>query len=671
MTGIATGTLSFRYCTYNDKPVARDGRYFGQRWMYKTNSDRQHVLIVRNCGHALLCILLLLVAAGCTPLRAPGDSDASPRSARSKALQGDHAAASRDYLGLAVASTGAQRERYLIFAAGELYLANDLDSARRILADIGTEPDPNNLDIWAEVTALMKLSEGDAQGALSVLNRVSETTDGNTARRILRLRADALFRLGRPEAAVATLIQREALLNRRQEIADNHRLIWSGLQESGSNISRDTAGRGDAVLEGWLELGYIGYSKRGSLSNLRTGLEEWRQQNGSHPANADLLDEILESLGAFSSYPNSVAMLLPLSGRQQRIGEAIRDGYLAAHFSLGQEADRPTIHFFDTARNGAPAAYQQAIISGAEFVVGPLLKNEISDVAGLADSSNTTTLALNYAADEFDAPAGFYQFALAPEDEARGVVIRATGEGLFNAVVLVPDTDWGQRVLLAFQDELDDRGGKLLAARAYPTDTPDFSVAIREILLLNESYARRERLAANIGKRLEFEPRRRQDVDFIFVAANAATAKLIRPQLRFHYAGDIPTFATSNVYQPGSKNNADINGIVFPDIPWLLEPNQSVADDQAVLTRHWGTGIQRRARFYAMGYDTYHLTAILNGRTNTGLLAMNGMTGRIYMDRTGRLHRELRWARMERGRPRTLPDTVQGLSQDAVMVIGR
>jgi hypothetical protein len=667
LTGIATGALSFRYCTYNDKPVNQNEPYFGQRLMNRSISSSGSF----SRRHALLSIVLLVAVTGCTPLQTTGDMDASPDTARSKAAQGDHAAASRDYLDLAVASSEIQRERYLIFAAHELYLANDLDSARRIMTDVGAETGRQNLEIWAEVTALLKLSEGDAQGALSVLNRVSETSDRDAARRILRLRADALFRLGRPEAAVATLIQREEMLNRQREIADNHRLIWSGLQESGASISRDTSGRGDAVLEGWLELGYIGYSRRGSLTNLRAGLEEWRQQNSGHPADADLLDEILVSLGAFSSYPESVAVLLPLSGKQQREGEAIRDGYLAAHFSLGQDADRPVINFYDTARNGAAAAYQQAIIGGAEFVVGPLLKNEISAVASLAESSATTTLALNYAADEFDPPPGFYQFALAPEDEARRVAIRATNEGLFNAVALVSEGNWGERVLLAFQEELDSRGGKLLAARKYPADTQDFSTAIREALLLNESYARRERLVANIGKRLEFKPRRRQDVDLIFVGANAAKAKLIRPQLRFHYAGDISTFGTSAVYEPGSDNNADINGMVFPVIPWLLEPNQSVTDAQAVLTRYWGAGMQRRARFYAMGYDAYRLTAILNGRTNTGPLAINGMTGRIYMDRIGRLHRELRWARMERGRPRPLPDILQGLSQDAEMVISR
>jgi outer membrane PBP1 activator LpoA protein len=90
-----------------------------------------------------------------------------------------------------------------------------------------------------------------------------------------------------------------------------------------------------------------------------------------------------------------------------------------------------------------------------------------------------------------------------------------------------------------------------------------------------------------------------------------------------------------------------------------------------VLARYWGTGAERRARFYAMGYDAYYLTALLNGRTTTGALAMNGMTGKIFMDDQGRLHRDLRWARMERGRPRTLPEVIPSLSQEAEVIISQ
>jgi outer membrane PBP1 activator LpoA protein len=618
---------------------------------------------------SLATILTVLLTAACTPMQT-GQQGESAGNAQLMSEKGDHVAASREYLNLALQTAGDQRQRYLIFAAGELYLANDLDGTEKILDRLGDDIAEANLAIWAEVTALLKRARNDPEGALAALNQVTSTDNKDSAARILLLRGESLFQLNRPESAVATLLKREELLTRRAAIEANRTLIWSGLQSSGAAIQPDAITNAkDPVLAGWLQIGYLAYTNRSSLSNLTNNLEEWQLQNPQHPATGKLLDDVLASMGALSSYPNRVALLLPISGKQQALGEAIRDGFLAAHFALGDDTHRPDIFVYDTARNGAANAYQQATLNGAGFIVGPLLKDEIAEIAEISDG--TTILALNYAPAEQKMPAGFYQFALAPEDEARAAADRASDKGMHNAVALVPDNNWGKRVLEAFREQLEKRGGKLLAAQLYPTNTPDFSQSIREILLLDESYARRDRLAANIGKTLEFEPRRRQDVDLIFLGANTAAAKLLNPQLRFHYAGELPTFATSAIYQPGSTNNSDLNGILFPDIPWLLDPNQSVKESQLALENYWGVGAKTRSRFYAMGYDAYYLVGMLNGRSDRSRFTVNGTTGLLFMDDNGQLHRKLRWARMERGKPRVLPEVSSSLTENAEIVISQ
>lgn len=614
-------------------------------------------------------ILAMLLTAACTSMQT-GKPVESVSNAQQMSVRGDHVAASREYLDLALTAAGDQRQRYLIFSAGELYLANDLDGTEKILDRLGPDIAETNLTIWAEVTALLKRARNDPEGALAALNKVKSTDNKDSAARILLLRGESLFQLQRPEPAVATLLKREELLAQSAAIEANRTLIWTGLQSTGAAINPDTiAAAKDPVLAGWLQLGYLAYINRSSLSNLTRSIEEWRLQNPQHPATGKLLDDVLANMGTLSSYPSRVALLLPTSGNQQALGEAIRDGFLAAHFALGSDTQRPEILIYDTARNGATNAYQQATLSGAEVIVGPLLKDEIAEIIEIADGP--TVLALNYAPEELDAPAGFYQFALAPEDEARAAADKAIDDGMHNAVALVPDNNWGDRVLEAFGEQLEKRGGNLLAVQSYPADTPDFSQSIRKILLLDESYARHDRLVANIGKSLEFEPRRRQDVDLVFIGANTAAAKLLMPQLRFHYAGELPTFATSAIYQPGSTDNSDLDGILFPDIPWLLDPNQPVRESQRALDHYWGAGAKTRARFYAMGYDAYYLSGMLYGRSGRSAITVNGMTGLLYMDDDGQLHRKLRWARMERGKPRVLPDMPGRLTENAEIVISQ
>jgi hypothetical protein len=622
--------------------------------------------ISRNRRNLLALALTTLLVTGCSTLQRSGDT--SGKNARQLSEQGDHVASSRAYLELAAAVSGNQQERYVIFAANELFLANDLGGADRILQEIGERSADANLDLWAQVTAELRLAEGDPAAALSTLNEITSTENETTAKRILLLRSDALFKLGRAETAVATLLQREAMLTKSKDIRTNHRYIWTGLQDAGGSIPADIGQRwGDPVLNGWLELGYISYSNRSSLTSLNLGLTQWRDAHPEHPASGELLDEVLEGLSSLSNYPDHVGLMLPLSGKQQALGAAIRDGFLAAHFSLGNDSLRPDIRIYDTARTSVTAAYQQAVINGANFLVGPLLKSEVGELADLAD--DIPTLALNYGPPDLDYPELFYQFALAPEDEARAVANRATDEGRYNAVALVPESPWGDRVLTAFQDQLELRGGKLLAARTYQADSADYAEIIREVLLLDESYARRNRLSANIGKQLEFRPRRRQDVDLIFIGAGPTKAKQLRPQLRFHYAADIPTYSTSAVYAPGSTDNADINGVIFPDMPWLLRPTQMVRYDQTIFAEYWGSGSAQLARFYAMGYDAYHLTAVINSAKTVHSARMEGMTGNIYLERNGRLHRTFAWAKMERGKPRALPDSQRGLTEDIELVI--
>ncbi len=622
----------------------------------------------RPCGHGAALLLGCLLLAACAPLQQADDGSAT--AARSLAAQGDHLAASRTYLDLAVTSTGDQRQRYLIFAAGELYLANDLDGTERILQQAGENIAPGNLAVWAEVTAELQLARGQPAAALEALNRVSSTDRQSAADRILLLRSEALFLLGRVESAVRTLLQREQVLDGAAAIKANRRLIWSGLQQAGASIPANPVARdGDPLVTGWLQVGHLAFRDRGSLNNLYATLNDWRNGNPGHPASRLLTEDVLPGLTALSSYPRQVALLLPLSGKQKAFGEAIRDGYLTAHFELGNETRRPAVKIYDTLDNGAADAYKRAVLDGASFIIGPLLKNQVAAIAPLV--TDVTTLTLNTAPEGAGESGYLYQFALAPEDEARAAAIRATDEGLVNAVALVEDSEWGRRVLAAFDEELQGRRGKLLAASGYVTTATDYSAAIQRILLLDESYARRDRLAANLGKKLEFEPRRRQDVDFIFLASKAKAARLIKPQLRFHYAGEIPTYATSDIFQPGTTDNSDLNGLYFPDIPWLLEPSQPVAEHQATLQRHWGNRPVQLARFYAMGYDSYSLSALLHGRSAARGLIMDGMTGKLIADAAGVIHRELKWARMERGRTRTLPDVQRGLTEDAEIILSQ
>ena len=102
---------------------------------------------------------------------------------------------------------------------------------------------------------------------------------------------------------------------------------------------------------------------------------------------------MLPELGVGLDYPAQIALVLPLSGRQQAAGIAVRDGFLAA--LLQQDAiKRPLVNVYDSAEMGATTAYRRAIADGAQFVVGPLTKDEVTAIA-VSGEMSVLTLALN------------------------------------------------------------------------------------------------------------------------------------------------------------------------------------------------------------------------------------------------------------------------------------
>ena len=113
---------------------------------------------------------------------------------------------------------------------------------------------------------------------------------------------------------------------------------------------------------------------------------------------------------------------------------------------------------------------------------------------------------------------------------------------------MAPESPWGDRMAQAFQGEFLQENRELIAAVRYIESDNDHSPVIERILKIDESKARKQRLQNTLQMPLEFEAMRRNDIDVIFMAANAAQAKLIRPQLRFFDAGDIPVYATGRVY---------------------------------------------------------------------------------------------------------------------------
>jgi outer membrane PBP1 activator LpoA protein len=351
-----------------------------------------------------------------------------------------------------------------------------------------------------------------------------------------------------------------------------------------------------------------------------------------------------------------IALLLPITGRAAGAAQSVRDGFMTA-FYQAPVAERPRVRLYDTGTLSVAEALAQARTQGAEFIVGPLTREEVT-AAAEDPGPRAPILALNFLPPEKAAPVDFYQFALSPEDEARLAARRILDDHHKRGVALVPAGDWGARVLAAFKQELTAGGGDLIATAQIDASRTDYSASITDVLRISESNARYKRLESVLGTKLQFEPRRRADIEFIFAPAQANTERLLRPQLRFHYAGDIPTYATSDAFEPDTRTNEDLDGLMFPDMPWIL--GGDFADAVRAATRDaWPSGGPYRGRLFAFGFDAFRLAQALPHHGVANSVSVDGLTGRLSLDTEHRVRREIGWAQVHNGELRLLPASAQ------------
>jgi uncharacterized protein len=339
-----------------------------------------------------------------------------------------------------------------------------------------------------------------------------------------------------------------------------------------------------------------------------------------------------------TEYPNQIALLLPLSGRGEANGVAVRDGFVAAYLEQNA-ATRPRLKIYDVAAEPVSAVFNRAVSDGAGFVVGPLTKEDVSAVVPLS-AGRTPVLALNFLADSMSPPRNFFQFALLPEDEARIVARRVVADGRLAGVIIAPSSELGARVAAAFTDELKQLGGTVLDSQRYEPAQPDFSDIIKQVLQVNV---------------VKGQPStHRSDAMFVFMVATAGTARLIMPQLRFHYAGDVPVYSTSDSFEPDSTANADIEGMLFPDMPWMIANDPVTAQIRDSVRSAWPARTARRDPLYAFGFDAYRLVPSLKANSAGSSSEIAGVTGKLHLDDHNRIRRDLDWAQIKGGVPNVL-----------------
>jgi hypothetical protein len=311
---------------------------------------------------------------------------------------------------------------------------------------------------------------------------------------------------------------------------------------------------------------------------------------------------------------------------------------------------------YDTGENAELIGfyYHAAVRDGAELVLGPLGK-VAADALVAGTELTVPTLMLGNTDANHAGRLNVFQFGLSPEDEARQVARRAFDQGHRVAAVLYPETDWGLRQRDAFSTLWQSLGGTLAESSVYQAAGQDHSQTIKLMLNLDESETRHRELQRIVDQSLEFVPKKRQDLDYIFMIARSDQGRLLKPQINFHAAQDVPVYAISQVYSGGDPDkDIDLDGVVFGDMPWLIRDfgvNRAIREELPEGDKYRDDPLDR---LFALGIDTYQMLFRLEAMKNNPQLEFRGTTGVLRLGADGTIVRQLDWARIADGKAEPL-----------------
>jgi uncharacterized protein len=383
---------------------------------------------------------------------------------------------------------------------------------------------------------------------------------------------------------------------------------------------------------------------------------KWGKNIGDKDTNLNLAAENVQANAI-----NNIAVMLPLKGKTElaMTGQAIHNGLLAAYYSSNQQA-KVNIKVIDTTGGDVNTLYQQAVTEGANVIIGPLTKVEVENIAN-NDSLSVPTIALN-TLDNYQRKSvnNLYQFGLLPQDEAVQVAIKMKQENLKNIAIVMPQNAWGDKVVRVFEGAYASSDWRIVATLKYDFDN-DLAGQICNFLAYDATklcgYQERKNKKQKTPEE-EAAPKRRQDIDSIFlVATTAAQARQIVPLLKFYYASDLPIYSISTIYSGTSKPDLDqdINNVYFCDMPWVTKnvenfsPELQKVYNQITMTKMWEHSFVKYKKFYALGVDAYNLAENLSLLPNAQKNGIEGASGVLYLDDFNHIYRELQWVQMQDG----------------------
>lgn len=510
------------------------------------------------------------------------------------------------------------QQTYRLLAVRKLIDENKSYEAQNTFAEINQEKlnDLQKLEYSLLSSQLAALQGNDAV-ALDLLKNLPQAQLSQsqllrfyqTQAKIANNRKDVL-----EEVRARALIDNYLTDNQRRQ--ENNDQIWQLLRNANRGmIEKASAGAGELSLAGWLSLVQRYNSNMNNPASLPQVIENWKAEYPSHTANSLMPSELKEVSSFQQTQLNGVALFLPMSGDASALGELIKRG-----FDDAKGTDSIPVKIYDTDNKTIEELLTEAKNDGAQTIIGPLLKPRIDEMLASAQIGNINVLALNSTENARAIPKVCY-YGLSPEAEAKSAAERFFRDGLSNAVISAPQSDFGQRSSDAFAQRWRQLTGKDVDVRYY--NEPLDSVAS----LQNNP------IGSGSG---------------LYVLGTAEQLLQIKQGIdSANLAGQFPIYSSSrsNSASNDEEFRTAMEGVKFSEIPLLADVDSEEYRKAGSLANNDFAMM----RLYAMGSDAWSVANKFNEFRQIPGYKVSGLTGVLSAGTNCNIEREMKWLQYRSG----------------------
>ncbi|HAS8359035.1 TPA: YraN family protein [Vibrio vulnificus] len=552
----------------------------------------------------------------------------------------------QNYMINADSSEGTLQADWLIMAAKAALKNGDLAQADLLIKRLARMPLSEVQQAeWQLTRAAYHLKLNQADNVIELLNfKTWWKLPNEQWKDYYTLRAEAYTALQQPFEANRQLVTLSQYVDESQQ-AEIAQQIWANFAGySQYEITQLHPDASEEVLDGWLQLAIYMKTMSANVPQLKNTLEHWFAENTAHPAALYTPAEIQSILDLEIVQPVHTALLLPLSGKYAKQAQLIRDGFIFAMMNDKDRDPEATLKVIDTNLYQPHQLKQQLTDEQIDFIVGPLRKDVIEVLQGeLSDKSGQVSipsLALNIP-DDLQAGTGICYLTLSPEQEVAQAAKHLFANGYKYPLIFAPQGNLGQRVVSAFEAEWKKYSTNKVAV-SYFGDKRQLQRDVNSVFGLQESQQRIAQMEGLMKLPMETQPRSRRDIDSVYIAARSSELTLIKPFIEVAVNPDAkpPKLFSNSMSNSGEKQYEDLSGIVYSDIPMLLEVNPALDNQMEQL---WPDQSNFQKRLQALGMDAYKLMAELPQMKVVPNHAVNGQTGVLTIDDQCVVHREISW----------------------------